>query len=187
MGRPHNHPGRYCYLFHKCRCAECAEANRVYMRAYGKARYHADPATAVAKVRAWQLANPDSVRATRRARFERNPEATLQKLKDWIEANPERVKEVGYNAARRRRSRLVAADGDLTAAVRDDVLAAWGDWCQRCGSTDHIQIDHIVPLSLGGSNDFDNLQPLCRTCNGWKGNRNDNDYRGCLTEALVAV
>jgi hypothetical protein len=28
-----------------------------------------------------------------------------------------------------------------------------------------------MPLLLGGSNDIGNLQPLCRSCNAWKGAR----------------
>jgi 5-methylcytosine-specific restriction endonuclease McrA len=42
--------------------------------------------------------------------------------------------------------------------------------CRYCGSTDNLEIDHIIPLALGGSNDPDNLQILCKKCNRkkWK-------------------
>lgn len=33
-----------------------------------------------------------------------------------------------------------------------------------------LTVDHIVPVSLGGSDDEWNLQAACRTCNGKKSN-----------------
>ncbi len=37
--------------------------------------------------------------------------------------------------------------------------------CGNCGSTKNIEIDHIVPFALGGSNDLENLRLVCRSCN----------------------
>ena len=39
-----------------------------------------------------------------------------------------------------------------------------------------LTVDHIVPVSLGGKNTIDNLQPLCLTCNSKKHNK-IIDYR----------
>jgi hypothetical protein len=41
--------------------------------------------------------------------------------------------------------------------------------CEQCGSQDDLTIDHIIPLSRGGSDDLDNLHLLCRACNSRKG------------------
>ncbi len=41
--------------------------------------------------------------------------------------------------------------------------------CVRCGSTNDITIDHIVPVSFGGKSELQNLQLLCRRCHGTKG------------------
>lgn len=47
--------------------------------------------------------------------------------------------------------------------------------CARCGVTDRsrvfFQVDHIVPMNQGGKSTPENLQILCRTCNGAKGDR----------------
>jgi 5-methylcytosine-specific restriction endonuclease McrA len=43
--------------------------------------------------------------------------------------------------------------------------------CASCGAREDLTVDHIVPLSRGGSSDLSNLQTLCRTCNGIKSGR----------------
>ena len=34
----------------------------------------------------------------------------------------------------------------------------------------YMTVDHIVPKSLGGTDNIDNLRPLCRDCNNKRGN-----------------
>jgi len=48
---------------------------------------------------------------------------------------------------------------------RKEILARDGGRCVKCASTERVQVDHIVPVSRGGS-EFDNanLQTLCRPC-----------------------
>lgn len=39
------------------------------------------------------------------------------------------------------------------------------EMCKREGRyTDATEIHHVVPLSEGGTNDFENLMPLCKSC-----------------------
>jgi 5-methylcytosine-specific restriction endonuclease McrA len=48
--------------------------------------------------------------------------------------------------------------------------------CQQCGASPRknqsvaIEVDHIMPVSKGGTNDKSNLQTLCDVCNSGKGN-----------------
>lgn len=59
----------------------------------------------------------------------------------------------------------------ISARVRLAVYKRDGYVCLRCSSNDDLTLDHIVPLSKGGSNTVENLQTLCRSCNASKGDR----------------
>jgi len=63
--------------------------------------------------------------------------------------------------------------------LRDRVFDKYGKVCLCCGSVDDIQVDHIKPKSIYPelSYCFDNLQPLCASCNIKKSNIHSTDYR----------
>lgn len=50
--------------------------------------------------------------------------------------------------------------------------------CVACGSTEDLHVDHIIPLSRGGTNDLDNLQMLCSRCNLSKGTKTMEEWGG---------
>src|SRR5690625_7295879 len=60
--------------------------------------------------------------------------------------------------------------------IRSWLLETQNGECQRCSTTHNLTIDHIVPLSMGGSWHRNNLQLLCRRCNRKKG-ASIADYR----------
>ena len=49
--------------------------------------------------------------------------------------------------------------------------------CKRYIPFKKMTVDHIVPISWGGSNYASNIQMLCLSCNSSKGAHQDTDYR----------
>ncbi len=74
------------------------------------------------------------------------------------------------------RNRLRANGGKLTAAEWRAILDKYGHRCVSCGSSKKIELDHIVPLAIGGKHIAANVQPLCGLCNLFKLARHI-DYR----------
>jgi 5-methylcytosine-specific restriction endonuclease McrA len=47
---------------------------------------------------------------------------------------------------------------------RMKVFARDDNACRSCGSKESLEVDHIIPVALGGYEDLDNLQTLCYDC-----------------------
>lgn len=109
-------------------------------------------------------------RAEIEKRYRSKPETkalAVQRVKRYKDRNPDKRKawdrEYGY---RRRNYNAGYFDRDAIKQ-KFDLL---GNKCVQCSSTP-VEVDHIIPLSKGGTNHIDNLQPLCKPCNSGKGNR----------------
>ncbi len=77
----------------------------------------------------------------------------------------------------RGRARKLNAEGDFTVEEFEALCEKYGNVCLRCGDGEALLMpDHVVPLSLGGSDLTENIQPLCGNCNSWK-NVKVIDYR----------
>lgn len=52
--------------------------------------------------------------------------------------------------------------------------------CAYCGKEIDIkdmQVDHLIPRRLGGSNEYENLMPSCRRCNHYKSGNTLETFR----------
>lgn len=48
--------------------------------------------------------------------------------------------------------------------------------CQYCGSHKNLTIDHVIPRSRGGKDDWDNMVVACMPCNTNKGNKTPEEW-----------
>jgi ATP adenylyltransferase len=70
--------------------------------------------------------------------------------------------------------------GYISGTLRFEVLKKASFHCELCGiSADQkaLEVDHIVPRNHGGTDDPDNLQALCFSCNAMKRDRDSTDFR----------
>ena len=52
--------------------------------------------------------------------------------------------------------------------------------CAYCGCEleyRDMQVDHVIPLRRGGSDDVDNMLPACRSCNHYKATLTVDEYK----------
>ena len=67
--------------------------------------------------------------------------------------------------------------GRVQNRKRGDLLGLFEDYlkmCAYCGAkltSSTMQIDHLVPLKSGGSDETENLVACCRSCNSSKGTK----------------
>jgi 5-methylcytosine-specific restriction endonuclease McrA len=97
-----------------------------------------------------------------------NREKSRKACAKWARKYPEKKQAV--NA--RRRARKYASGENYNAKDIAEILKHQRGRCAYCAivlSRTVRHIDHIVPLSAGGSNGRRNLQLLCHTCNHSKG------------------
>jgi 5-methylcytosine-specific restriction endonuclease McrA len=123
---------------------------------------------------AYARANADRIRERNRRYRKLHPELYVAAVRKWQARNPLKAKVIKANAHARRRAREAAAIGSYTAAEWEFVKAAQEYRCLICGMYEpliKLTVDHVIPLSKGGTNTADNLAGLCGPCNSHKRDR----------------
>ncbi|AYO58856.1 HNH endonuclease [Chryseobacterium sp. 6424] len=69
----------------------------------------------------------------------------------------------------------------IVAGIRWQVFKRDNWKCVSCGKSSFddviLHIDHIIPRSLGGKDDYENFQTLCSECNIGKSNKDTTNLR----------
>lgn len=58
----------------------------------------------------------------------------------------------------------IDSDAELWSDLRERRLEIDGYQCSNCGSTESLQVHHVVPKSLGSVDEVSNLRSLCADC-----------------------
>jgi 5-methylcytosine-specific restriction endonuclease McrA len=108
------------------------------------------------------------------------PEVQKQRHALWQEYyNRPEAKELHHARTHRRRAHERAAEGHFTAQDIQNLLKGQRGKCAECKKKlEKYHIDHIIPLTRGGSNWPHNLQLLCPPCNLSKGNKLPHEFDG---------
>jgi len=133
-------------------CWECC-------RERGRTEHHKDKERRNARSTEWQKANR-----------EKSHKAT----QEWKQRNHWRTtSEQNAQYARLRRARKHAAGGTHTLADIEAIFEMQRGRCAYCRKRlrSKRHVDHIIPISKGGSNGRRNLQLTCAHCNQTKSNR----------------
>lgn len=94
-------------------------------------------------------------------------DAALVYYRQFKDENPERHRANVHKSSSNRRAREAKAEGSYSAQDVRDCLAQQGGRCFYCLASllAGYHVDHMMPLSRGGSNNADNIVCACASCN----------------------
>ena len=155
------------------RCRTCSKAwnanNKQRVAAYNKKHYAENAERNLSRAAKYRKENRDTL---------------IIKKKVWDAEN--KVKVSQYRAARKddytaharnRRARIKGNGGTHTGADVKLILIKQNHSCAICKiKVDAYHVDHVYPISKGGSNDPSNLQILCAPCNLSKNDTDPIEY-----------
>jgi 5-methylcytosine-specific restriction endonuclease McrA len=166
------------------RCSACSKPIEIaarYLR-YSNfcSRSCAGKASALPYAR-WK--DPDHIKRYLREYNKKNREQHRKRSIEWTKNNPEKRKEIRKRWTEKNWDRIIAIAQNRRAAFGSISGEEWTELKKRCGGVcischrvRPLTIDHIKPLSKGGTNTIENVQPLCKSCNSSKGAR-EVDFR----------
>lgn len=141
-------------------------------RAYERAFYRLHSERWTERDRAARAADPEAMRrkATERSRRFRaaHPDRQAAHRRAWLEEVPSREAAMRCATTANARARMYGVDGQIGYEA---VLELWRrePVCVDCG--EGRGLDHVIPMSRGGSNTSGNLANRCRSCNARKGTK----------------
>lgn len=161
------------YEFHRNRCSKDGRSSSCKFCSGWRARLQrkADDGTLRDQQLAWAESHSEHIKQRKAEhRQSHREEICAYKRAKYAEeyaVNPAKYLAYSHN----RRARLQGNGGTYTSGEWQALCEHYGNVCLRCHAATRLTVDHIVPISRGGTNDIGNLQPLCRHCNAAKSDK----------------
>jgi 5-methylcytosine-specific restriction endonuclease McrA len=115
---------------------------------------------------------PELIRSQEKKRYLKHRRKRIDFQIEYQRKNPEKVAIVQA----KRRAWKMNSPGSFSLEEWKNLCELYGNRCLACHEEKLLTIDHVIPLSRGGTNTIDNIQPLCRSCNCQKSTKS-TDYR----------
>jgi 5-methylcytosine-specific restriction endonuclease McrA len=122
--------------------------------------------------KAYSAANPQARFKSQQKYYYANAEKILAKLKAQYAADPDKM----IAKYHKRRARLKGNGGSYTRAEIKALRVAQAGFCAYCGRLEKLTIDHIIPVTKGGTNYIWNICLACDRCNKSKNNRTPEEW-----------
>lgn len=158
------------------------EAHPEEVQAYSQQYYLENKEECLARMQAWATSHRDRSNAIKKASALAHPETGKRSNRRYRLAHPGRRKATFVAWRNKNRPKMVlyqqkrtatqrnAPRNDLTHAEWEEIKAAYGHCCVYCGrQMQRLTMDHLTPLSQGGSHTKQNVVPACKSCNSKKG------------------
>jgi 5-methylcytosine-specific restriction endonuclease McrA len=89
-------------------------------------------------------------------------------IRNWQKANPEKRRMHARPSEHRRKAILKGSSGSFTTLEWATLLKTYDNRCAYCKKRKKLTVDHVIPLSKGGTNTIGNIIPACGSCNSSK-------------------
>lgn len=109
----------------------------------------------------WELSNQEHRKEVFSKWYLANKQNCIDRAKKWKHEHPEAVRANTRSYASRRRGALGKFSSKDFIKLKNNLLGK----CGYCGDNEADTIDHILPLSRGGTNWVGNIMPACGSCN----------------------
>lgn len=122
--------------------------------------------------------DPERIRARDRAKYHKNPKKATERTLRYQRNHPE----VRSYHDRKKTAKRNNAEGTYTKTDIELLYRTQKAKCWHCGISiaDKYHIDHLIPLSRGGTNWPNNLVLACPKCNMSKGSKLTHEWNGKL-------